>query len=105
MKQPPKHQTTDPPIFDPEENTTYQLDIVEKLTGVSSQTILHYQEIGLVRTSAAPGEFDEEALRTLRRIEHLRETCEVNIAGLKLILNLMDEVERLRAELRKRLQS
>ena len=94
---------SDTPFFEPEENATYQLDIVESLTGISTQTILHYQEIGLVRASSVPGEFDEEALRTLRRIEHLRDTCEVNSSGLKLILGLMDEVERLRAELHRRM--
>jgi MerR family transcriptional regulator/heat shock protein HspR len=105
MKPQPNHQTSEPPLFEPEENATYQLEIVEKLTGVPSQTILHYLEIGLVRTSAAQGEFDEETLRTLRLIEHLRETCEVNMSGLKLILELMNQVEALRAELRARMQA
>jgi DNA-binding transcriptional MerR regulator len=99
-----KPQPTDTPFYEPEDNTTYQLDIVEKLTGISSQTILHYQEFGLVRSSTAAGEFDEDSLHTLRRIEHLRETCEVNISGLKMILDLMNEVDRLRAELRMRMQ-
>jgi DNA-binding transcriptional MerR regulator len=99
MNQPP----SDTPFFEPEENATYQLDVVESLTGLCSQTILHYQEIGLVRVSSVPGEFDEDALRTLRRIEHLRDTCEVNSSGLQLILDLMYEVERLRAELHRRM--
>lgn len=103
MNQQPNYQATVPPLYEPEENASYQLDIVESLTGITSQTILHYQECGLIRTSVPFGEFDEEALRTLRRIEHLRDTCEVNITGLKLILDLMDEVERLRAELRARM--
>ena len=99
MNQPP----SDTPLFEPEENATYQLDVVESLPGLSSQTILHYPEIGLVRVSSVPGEFDEDALRTLRRIEHLRDTCEVNSSGLQLILDLMDEVERLRTELHRRM--
>jgi hypothetical protein len=44
--------------------------------------------------------FDDESLRSLRRIEHLRATCAVNDAGLKLILDLLREVERLRRERR-----
>jgi len=101
----PNHQTSDSQLYEPEENATYQLEIVEKLTGVPSHTILHYLEIGLVRTSVSPGEFDEETLHTLRLIEHLRETCEVNLSGLKLILDLMNQVECLRAELRMRMRS
>jgi MerR family transcriptional regulator/heat shock protein HspR len=41
--------------------------------------------------------FDDEALRALRRIEHLRETCGVNETGLRLMMKLMDELDRLRA--------
>lgn len=87
---------TELPLYEPDTDATYQLDIVAKLTGISSQTILHYQEQGLVRGA----NFDDEAVRTLRRIEHLRQTCEANIAGLKLILDLMNQVEGLKSELR-----
>lgn len=86
------------PIYDAGEQATYSLDIVAEITGVSSQTILHYQEQGLIRTK----ELDDDAVHTLRRIEHLRATCEANDSGLKLILGLMDEVERLRAVVRAR---
>lgn len=79
---------------------TYTLEIVEEITGISSKTIRLYQEQGLVRPLGTPGEFDDEAIHTLRRIEHLRRTCEANAAGLKLILDLLNEVESLRSRLR-----
>lgn len=84
------------PIYEPDADATYQLDIVASLTGISTQTILLYQEQGLIRSA----DLDDEAVHTLRRIEHLKETCEANLAGLKLILNLMEQVEQLKAELR-----
>ena len=74
---------------------TYTLEILAEITGVSTQTIVLYQEHGLIRP-----EFDDESVRALRRIEHLRETCELNLAGLKLLTSLLEEVEQLRAELR-----
>lgn len=76
---------------------TYTLDILAEITGVSTQTILHYQEQGLIRE-----EFDDETVRSLRRIEHLRESCEIDTKALKLLTQLMDEVEQLREELRAR---
>ncbi|RYD49752.1 MAG: MerR family transcriptional regulator [Verrucomicrobiaceae bacterium] len=88
----------DLPLYDANEQATYSLDIVAELTGVSSQTILRYQEQGLIHEK----NLDDEAVHTLRRIEHLRCTCETNDSGLRLILNLMDEVDRLRAALRAR---
>ena len=92
----------DLPLYEPDADATYQLEIVAQLTGISSQTILHYQEQGLIRAGGNPSEFDEETLHTLRRIEHLRQTCEANESGLKLILDLMDQVEQLKAALRAR---
>lgn len=83
------------------DSPAYTLEIVAEITGVESQTILFYQEQGLISPPDA-GEFDDEAVRTLRRIEHLRRTCEANLAGLKLILALTDEVERLRSAVRAR---
>jgi DNA-binding transcriptional MerR regulator len=87
----------------PENGTRYSLEILSELTGVSTQTILHYQEHGLIRsTNGGEAHFTDETLRVLRRIEHLREVCEPNFAGLKLLTQLLDEVEVLRAELRAR---
>ncbi len=75
--------------------SSYSLEIVSELTGVSTKTIVQYQEHGLIQPL-----LDDETIRVLRRIEHLRETCEMNLAGLKLLTQLLEEVERLRAELR-----
>ncbi len=88
----------DLPLYEPDTGATYQLAIMAELTGISSQTILHYQEQGLIRET----NWDDEAVRTLRRIEHLKETSEANLAGLKLILDLVEEVEQLKAALRAR---
>jgi len=92
--------STDPSPHLPETDAHYTLEIVSKLSGVSSETILHYQQHGLIRTRQE--QFDDEALRTLRQVEHLRLTSGANLSGLKLILNLMQEVEHLRQALRTR---
>ena len=44
--------------------------------------------------------FNDEGIRALRRIEYLRTTCGLNLGGIKMILDLMNEVERLRTDLR-----
>ena len=56
---------------------TYSLEILAETTGVSTQMIVQYQEHGIIRP-----EFDDNTVRTLRRIEALRETCEMNLRGL-----------------------
>ncbi len=106
MNTPMESNPIDQPIFGPEPDALYTLDIVAELTGVSSRTILHYQEQGLISPVAGGGSeahrFNEEALRALRRIEHLRTHFDMNQAGLRLMLSLLDEVEKLRADLRAR---
>ena len=106
MNTPSENNSLGLPLFEPDTDATYTVEVIASLTGITSQTVLHYQEQGLISPGAGhepdAGQFDAEALLTLRRIEHLRSTCAVNESGLKLILELMDEIERLRAELRAR---
>jgi DNA-binding transcriptional MerR regulator len=86
-----------------ETGASYSLDILSEMTGLTTETILHYQAHGLVHPMPGSGpKFGDETVRALRRIEYLRETCDVNLAGLKLLNDLLDQVERLRAELRSR---
>lgn len=88
---------------DVENGTHYTLEILSELSGVSTQTIMQYREHGIIRAENEDDtRFTDDTLRLLRRIEHLRELCEPNLAGLKLMAQLLDEVEKLRAELRAR---
>jgi len=45
-------------------------------------------------------EFTEEAIHTVRQIEHLRAAYGVDLLWIKTMFELLDEVERLRAEVR-----
>lgn len=76
-------------------DTSYSLEVFARISGVAEETILRYRERGFIRPSHGD-RYDDESLRTLRRIEHLREICGVNDTGLRLILDLLEEVERLR---------
>jgi DNA-binding transcriptional MerR regulator len=97
---------TDAPLFEPDLDATYDLEIVTELTGLSTQTLLHYQEQGLIPCASSSGSvsesINEETLRRLRHIEQLRSAYELNIAGIKHIFELMDQIEALQSELRSR---
>ncbi|MBK8039806.1 MAG: MerR family transcriptional regulator [Verrucomicrobiaceae bacterium] len=77
-------------------NETYTLEVLAEITGIETTTLIQYQEHGIIRPA-----FDDETVRRLRRAEHLRESCEMNLDGLKLLTHLMEEVEQLREELRR----
>ena len=94
----PSPMTTDAASPDEGLEAMYSLDLIAELAGVTTQTIVHYQEIALL----SPGpQLDVEDLRQLRRIEYLRMEHELNDDALKLMLSLLDEVERLRQEVRR----
>src|SRR5262245_17437239 len=91
-------------INEPGPGVFYSLDAVVHLTGVSRRTILVYCKSGLVRTAgdAQQGEFsfDDEAIYRIRRVEHLRTVHGVNLAGIRMIFDLMNELRRLEDEMR-----
>lgn len=91
-------------LFQPNPNIFYSLDAAAHLAGVSRRSVLVYCRTGLVSPVLQPPygimEFTEESIYTLRRIEHLRTVHGLDVALIKTLLGLLDEVARLRAEVR-----
>jgi DNA-binding transcriptional MerR regulator len=85
-------------------DATYTIEAIANLAQVPRRKIVLYYKHGLVvPASESPDQgwyFNDQAIHVVRRIEYLRSTCGVNLAGIKLIMNLMKEVERLREEVR-----
>ena len=82
----------------------YTIETVERITRISKDRILVYQRYGIITSvsSAPPGEprFDDEAVHKLRRIALLLSEYGVNERSLPALSALLDEVERLREEVR-----
>jgi len=91
-------------LFQPKPGVLYSLDATAHLAGIPRRSILIYYRAGLVQPVMQPPygvmEFTEEAIYTLRRIEQLRTVHGLDLAWIKTMFDLLDEVERLRAELR-----
>ena len=91
-------------LFEPDARAVYTLDAVANLTQVRRRLIVVYCKHGLVSPVMDPEcsgwYFNDEAIRILRRIEYLRTAYSLNLIGIKLIMDLLTEVERLREELR-----
>jgi MerR family transcriptional regulator, heat shock protein HspR len=82
----------------------HPIEVAAQLAKVPRRLIVLYYKHGLVAPVGDPAGagwyFDDEAIRVVRRIEYLRSTCGLNLAGIKLVMSLTAEVERLRNELR-----
>jgi DNA-binding transcriptional MerR regulator len=82
----------------------YAIEAVAEITHVSRRLIIVYCRHGLVSPVAKPEEsgwlFDEDAIHRLRHIEHLRTEYGMNMAGVRMMLETLGELEQLREELR-----
>ena len=90
-------------LFEPDARAVYTLEVAARLTQLPRRLIAVYFKHGLVSPVMDPAcsgwYFNDEAIRILRRIEYLRTACGLNMVGIKLIMDLAREVERLREEL------
>jgi DNA-binding transcriptional MerR regulator len=91
-------------LFEPGPDAVYSLEVTVRLAHVPRRMIAVYYKHGLVSPVADPAcdgfYFNNEGIRALRRIEYLRTVCGINLIGVKMILTLMNETDRLRAEAR-----
>ena len=91
-------------VFQPEPNILYSLDAAAHLAGVTRRSLLVYCRAGLAQPIfQQPNEamtFTDETIYTVRRLEHLRTIHQGDLAWLKTVMELENEVEYLRAELR-----
>jgi len=84
--------------------TIYTIEAIADLAQVPRRLIVLYYKHGLVVPAENSPDsgwyFDDRAIHVVRRIEYLRRACGMNLTGIKLMMNLMKEVERLREEVR-----
>jgi len=79
----------------------YVISVAAELTGVHPQTLRVYERKGLLdpsRTEGGSRRFSEEDLDRMRHIQSLT-TTGLNLEGVRRVMELEAEVERLRAEL------
>jgi len=88
--------------YEPNPQIVYSIDAVQQLLHVPRRRIVVYYKHGLISPVVDPEcggyFFNDEAIRALRRIEYLHEKQGVNLTGIKIILDLMKELESLQDE-------
>jgi len=104
MSDDPKSLTSLPEVFHPRPDTLYPLETAARLAGVERRTVLVYCRHGMIRAihrePGDPGYFTDESVLAIRRLEQLRATHDINMAGLRIIADLLRRVDALEAELR-----
>ncbi len=85
-----------------ERQPLYMIGIAAKLCGVHPQTLRQYERLGLVipaRIGAKNRLFCEADILRVQRIQRLTQQLGVNLAGVEIILRMIDEMEDLRLDM------
>ncbi len=89
-----------------EHQPVYMIGVAAQLCGVHPQTLRQYERLGLVvpaRVGAKNRLYSEIDIRRVRRIQHLTQDMGVNLAGVELILRLLDDIEDIRSDMERQM--
>ncbi len=82
----------------------YMIGVAAQLCGVHPQTLRQYERLGLVvpsRVGAKNRLFSEADIHRVRRIQRLTQEMGVNLAGVEIILRLLDDMDEARIQMEK----
>jgi MerR family transcriptional regulator, heat shock protein HspR len=82
-----------------DDTPVYVISVAAELSGMHPQTLRTYDRLGLVTPGRSSGRGRRYSLRdilVLRQVQRLSQQDGVNLSGIKLILELEDELERAR---------
>jgi len=72
------------------------------MIGIEAHTLRYYERLGLVRPERSRGNirlYSEEDVERLRRIKVLMSDCGVNLAGVEVVLRLMQRMKAMQLRL------
>ena len=86
----------------PREPQTFLISVAAELAGMHAQTLRTYDRLGLVSPERSAGggrRYSERDVQLLREIQRLSQDEGVNLAGIKRIIELTNQVEALQARI------
>ncbi|MBI1333869.1 MAG: MerR family transcriptional regulator [Armatimonadetes bacterium] len=89
-----------------ENQPVYMIGVAAQLCNVHPQTLRQYERLGLVipsRVGAKNRLYSELDILRVRRIQRLTQELGVNLAGVEIILRLLDDMEEMRTDMEKQL--
>jgi MerR family transcriptional regulator/heat shock protein HspR len=86
-----------------DESRTFLISVAAQLAGMHAQTLRTYDRLGLVRPRRSSGggrRYSERDVDLLREVQRLSQDEGVNLAGIKRIIELTNQVEALQLRIR-----
>ena len=85
------------------ESRTFLISVAAELAGMHAQTLRTYDRLGLVtpsRTSGGGRRYSQNDVDLLREVQRLSQDEGVNLAGIKRIIELTNQVEALQSRMK-----
>ncbi|RFD24696.1 MerR family transcriptional regulator [Mycobacterium uberis] len=85
-----------------QESRTFLISVAAELAGMHAQTLRTYDRLGLVspsRTSGGGRRYSQHDVDLLRQVQRLSQDEGVNLAGIKRIIELTNQIEALQLKL------
>src|SRR5947209_15092494 len=86
-----------------EDSRTFLISVAAELAGMHAQTLRTYDRLGLVsprRTSGGGRRYSERDVDLLREVQRLSQNEGVNLAGIKRIIELTNQVQALQSRVK-----
>ena len=90
-------------LMSADETRTFLISVAAQLAGMHAQTLRTYDRLGLVtprRTIGGGRRYSQRDVDLLREVQRLSQDEGVNLAGIKRIIELTNQVEALQSRLR-----
>jgi MerR family transcriptional regulator/heat shock protein HspR len=82
----------------------YVISVMAEMAGLHPQTLRYYERMGILHPSRSQGNirlYSREDVERVKRIKTLTQDMGVNLAGVEIILNLTEQMEKMKIELMK----
>lgn len=85
-----------------ESKPRYVISIAARIVGIEAHTLRYYERLGLVQPERSSGNirlYSEEDVDRLRYIKTLMSDCGVNLAGVEVVLRLMQQMKEMQRQI------
>jgi MerR family transcriptional regulator/heat shock protein HspR len=89
-------------MMDWESKPRYVISVAARMIGIEAHTLRYYERLGLVLPERSSGNirlYSEEDIDRLRYIKALMSDCGVNLAGVEVVLKLMQRMKDMQRQL------
>ncbi|MBN1297930.1 MerR family transcriptional regulator [bacterium] len=81
----------------------YRISVIAEMLNIHPQTIRTYERLDLIRPARSAGNtrlFSDRDVKTIRTIQSLTQDMGVNLAGVEIILRMIDQIDLMHREAR-----